>query len=120
MHSKVEVVACRNAKVNTTFIAVVSVHVPKYISGQHLYEQADACTAKWKPWRAGLRKQLLHLQLLCVFMFPNMFLGGISMNEKIHAQQSVSCSIQDYKNKYFIYRCWVCSCSHIYFWAASL
>ena len=56
MHKKVEVVACKTAQINTKFIAVVFVHVPKYISGQHLYEQADARTAKWKLWRAGLQK----------------------------------------------------------------
>ena len=46
----------QECKINTTFTAVVFVHVPKYISGQQLYEQADACTAKWKLWRAGLHK----------------------------------------------------------------
>ena len=61
MHNKVEVVACKAARINTTFTSVVFVHVPKYISGQHLYEQADACTAKWKLWRARLQKQILHL-----------------------------------------------------------
>ena len=32
------------------------VHVTKYICAQHLYEDADACTAKWKLWRARLSK----------------------------------------------------------------
>ena len=32
------------------------VHVPKYVYGQYLYEVANACTAKWKLWRAGLEK----------------------------------------------------------------
>ena len=41
-----EVVACRNGKINTVFIAAMSVHVPKCISGQHLYGQADACIEK--------------------------------------------------------------------------
>ena len=56
MHNKVEVVACRIAKINTMFTTIVSVHVPKYISGQHLYEQADVCTAKWKLWHTRLQK----------------------------------------------------------------
>ena len=47
----------QDCKINTMFTVVVSVHVPKYIFGQHLYEQADACTAKWKLWRAGLQKE---------------------------------------------------------------
>ena len=38
----------------TMFIAVVLVHLTKYIYGQHLYEEADVCTAKRKLWRAGL------------------------------------------------------------------
>ena len=38
------------------FTAVVLVHVTKYIYGQYLYEEPDACTAKWKLWRAGLDK----------------------------------------------------------------
>ena len=39
---------------NIVFAAAMSVHVPKYIYGQYLYEEADACTAKWKLWRVGL------------------------------------------------------------------
>ena len=54
MHSKVEAVACRTLKTNIVFIATVVVHVTKYIYGQHLYEEADACTAKWKLWYARL------------------------------------------------------------------
>ena len=54
MHSKVEAVACRTLKINIVFTAAVLVHVTKYIYGQHLYEEADACTAKWKLWHAGL------------------------------------------------------------------
>ena len=56
MHSKVEVVAYKTTKINTTIMAAVFVHVPKYISGQHLYEPALACTTKWKLWRVGLQK----------------------------------------------------------------
>ena len=54
MHSKVEAVACRTLKINIVFIAALRVHVTKYIYGQHLYEEADACTAKWKLWHARL------------------------------------------------------------------
>ena len=54
MHSKVEAVVCRTLKINIVFIAAVVVHVTKYIHGQHLYEEADACTAKWKLWHARL------------------------------------------------------------------
>ena len=54
MHSKVEAVACRTLKLNIVFIAGLSVHVTKYIYGQLLYKEADACTAKWKLWHAGL------------------------------------------------------------------
>ena len=54
MHSKVEAVVCKTLKINIVFTADVSVHVTKYIYGQHLYEEADECTAKWKLWRAGL------------------------------------------------------------------
>ena len=46
MHSKVEAMACKTLKINIVFTAAVVVHVPKYICGQHLYEEADACTAK--------------------------------------------------------------------------
>ena len=46
MESKVEAVACKTLKINVVFTAAVLVHVTKYIYGQHLYEQADACTAK--------------------------------------------------------------------------
>ena len=46
MHSKVEAVECRILKINIVFTAVVVVHIIKYIYGQHLYEETDACTAK--------------------------------------------------------------------------
>ena len=54
MHSKVEIVACRTLELIIMFTAAVLVHVPKYIYGQHLYKEADACTAKWNLWRAGI------------------------------------------------------------------
>ena len=54
MHSKVEAVACRALKINIVFIAAVLVNVIKYIYEQLLYEEADACTAKWKLWPTGL------------------------------------------------------------------
>ena len=54
MHSKVEAVACRTLKIKIVFTIAVSIHVTKYIYGQHLYEEADVCIAKWKLWRVGL------------------------------------------------------------------
>ena len=51
-----EVVACRTWKINTIFTAAVAVLVPKYIYGQYLCEKANAGTAMWKLWRAGLGK----------------------------------------------------------------
>ena len=39
MHSKIEVVACKTLKINIVFTAAVVVHITKYISGQHLYEE---------------------------------------------------------------------------------
>ena len=51
-----EVVVCRTSKINTIFTAAVAVLVPKYIYGQYLCEQANAGTAMWKLWRAGLQK----------------------------------------------------------------
>ena len=54
MHRKVEVAACSTLKINIVFIVAVLVNVTKYIYGQHLYKEADACTAKWKLWHAGL------------------------------------------------------------------
>ena len=54
MHSKVEAVACRTLKINIVFIVAVLVNVTKYIYGQHLYKEADACIAKWKLWHARL------------------------------------------------------------------
>ena len=56
MHSKMEVVACKMLKLNIVFAAAMSIHVTKYICVQHLYEEADASTAKWKLWRVGLEK----------------------------------------------------------------
>ena len=93
MHNKVEVVACKTGKIDSMLTVVVSIHVPKYISGQHLSEQVSACIAKWKLWRARLEKQILCLQLLCLFMFPNIFLGSTSINKQMHAQQSGSCGV---------------------------
>ena len=46
MHSKVEAVACRTLKIIIVFIVALHVHVTKYVYGQHLYKEADACTAK--------------------------------------------------------------------------
>ena len=54
MHSKVEAVECRALEIIIMFTAVVVVHITKYTYGQHLYKEADACTAKWKLWHAGL------------------------------------------------------------------
>ena len=51
-----EAVACRTLKINIVFTVAVVVHVTKYIYRQHLYEDADACTAKWKLWHLGLHK----------------------------------------------------------------
>ena len=51
-----EVVGCRTSKINTVFTAAVAVLVPKYIYGQYLCEQANAGTAMWKLWGAGLQK----------------------------------------------------------------
>ena len=56
MYRTVEVLACRTLEINIVFAATVSVHVPKYIYGQYLYEVANACTAKWKLWRVGFEK----------------------------------------------------------------
>ena len=56
MNSEVEDVACRTLRINIVFAAALLVDVPKYIYGQPLYEEADACTAKWKLWHAGLWK----------------------------------------------------------------
>ena len=43
-------------KINTIFTAAVAVLVPKYIYGQYFCEKANAGTAMWKLWRAGLQK----------------------------------------------------------------
>ena len=56
MYRKVKLVAYRTSEINIVFTVVVFVHVTKYIYGQHLYEEADACTTKWKLWRVGLEK----------------------------------------------------------------
>ena len=54
MHNKMQTVTCRTLKINIVFTAAVVVHIIRYIYGQHLYKEADACTAKWKLWRVGL------------------------------------------------------------------
>ena len=54
MHSKAEAVVCRTLKIIIIFTAAVLVHITKYVYGQHVYKEADACTAKWKQWHAGL------------------------------------------------------------------
>ena len=54
MHSKAEVVACKTLKIIIMFTVAAPVHVTKYIYGQHLYEEADACIAKQKQWHARL------------------------------------------------------------------
>ena len=54
MHNKVEAEACKTLKINIIFIATVLVHITKHIYGLHLYEEADACTAKYKLWHAKL------------------------------------------------------------------
>ena len=41
---------------NTVFAATMSLHIPKYICGQYLYEQANVDIAKWKLWGARLEK----------------------------------------------------------------
>ena len=41
-------------KINIVFTAALLVDVPKYIYGQPLYKEADACIAKWIQWHAGL------------------------------------------------------------------
>ena len=54
MYSKVEAMACRTLKINIVFTATVVVHITKCIYVQHLYEETDACTTKWKLWLAEL------------------------------------------------------------------
>ena len=65
------------------FTAPVSVHVPKYISGQHLYEQANACKAKWKLWHAGVEK----ITMLIGAMFVNIlkYISGQHLYEQADA-----------------------------------
>ena len=41
-------------KIIIMFKSVVVVQITKYIYGQQLYEETDACTAKWKLWHARL------------------------------------------------------------------
>ena len=77
----------------------------------HYNKQANARTTKWKLWRSRLQKWILHLQLLCLFMFPNVFMGSTPMNKPMHAQQSGSCGVQDCKNRHYIYSFCVCPCS---------
>ena len=48
--------ARRTGKINTIFTAAVAVLVPKYIYGQYLCKKANAGTAMWKFWHAGLEK----------------------------------------------------------------
>ena len=42
------------------------VHVTKYIYGQHLYEEADACIAKWKLWPARIKKNTVFIAVVVV------------------------------------------------------
>ena len=51
MHSKVEAMACKNWEIYNICTTAMSIHVPKHINGQHLYEQAKASTAKSQLWR---------------------------------------------------------------------
>ena len=51
-----EVLACKTSKINIVFTTAVVVLVPKYSYGQYLCKQANAGTAMWKLWRAGLQK----------------------------------------------------------------
>ena len=46
--------ACRTLKINIVFTVAFLVDVPKYIYGQPLYKEADACTTKWKQWHVEL------------------------------------------------------------------
>ena len=54
MHSKVEALACKNLKINIVFTVALLVDFPNIFMGSTLYKEADACTAKWKLWHAGL------------------------------------------------------------------
>ena len=53
-------------------------------------------------------------------MLPNMFMGSTCMKKQMHAQQSRSCGMQDFKNKYCIYSQCVYSCYQIHLWAAPI
>ena len=39
-------------------------------------------------------------------MFPNIFMASTSINKQMYAQQSGSCGVHDWKNKYYIYSCY--------------
>ena len=56
MYNKVEAMVCTDSEINTVFTTAMAVYVPKYIYGQHLYEQENACTVKWKLWRVGIKE----------------------------------------------------------------
>ena len=53
---------------NIVFIAAMAVLVPKYIYGQYLCEQANAGTAMWKLWRAGLQKNTVFTAAVAVLV----------------------------------------------------
>ena len=83
MHSKVEAMAYRDREKNTVFTITVAVHIPKYIHGQYLCQQANVGIAKWKLWRASLEKCTLYLLLLRLFVFPNIFVASTSMKKEM-------------------------------------
>ena len=60
--------ACRTSKINTVVTATVDVLIPKYIYGQYLCEQANASTAMWKLWHAGLQKNTVFTTTLAVLV----------------------------------------------------
>ena len=66
-----EVVACRTCKINIVFTATVAVLVSKCIYCQYLCEQANAGTAMWKLWRAGLAKINTVFAAAVAVRFPN-------------------------------------------------
>ena len=84
MHSKVEVVTCKTAKINIRFTIAVTVHVPKCVFGQHLYELTDACTAKWKLWRAGLQKRNTRFTVVVTDHVPK-YISGQHLYEQANA-----------------------------------
>ena len=63
-----------------------------------IIEVANTWKRKWNLWRAGIEKWTLFLFLLCLCMFPNMFMGSTSINKQMNAQQSGSCGVQGLKN----------------------